>query len=104
MMLREVEALRDRLNFLNFAPVGGQMADQVENLMLEHLKRFQATMDRVEHRLGELGVRQTETHAAVLGLRRDQISDAEVSAHLQVQLDAMRDRLDRLERRLELND
>ncbi len=80
------------------------MADHVENLMLEHLKRFQATLDRMDRRLGELTVRQSETHAAVLGLRRDQLNDAEVTAHLSVRVDGMADRLDRIERRLELND
>ena len=79
------------------------MADAVENLMLEHLKRFQATLERIEHRLGELTIRQTETHTAVLGLRRDQVNDAEIAAHLQVQLDSVKDRLDRIERRLELS-
>ena len=75
---------------------------EVENLMLEHLKRFQGTLERIEHRLDELTIRQTETHTAVLGLRRDQVNDAEVVAHIQVQLDLVRGRLDRLERRLEL--
>ena len=77
---------------------------EVENLMLEHLKRFQATLDRMDRRLGELTVRQSETHAAVLSLRRDQVNDAEVVAHVQVQLDHVGSRLDRIERRLELND
>jgi hypothetical protein len=78
------------------------MTDNVENMILEHLKRFQATLERVELRLGELTVRQSETHTAVLNLRRDQVNDAEISVHLQVQLDAMRARLERIERRLEL--
>jgi hypothetical protein len=78
------------------------MAETVDNLMLEHLKRFQATLERMDARLEELTIRQTETHTAVLALRRDQVADAEVSAHLQVQLDRMRTRLDRIERRLEL--
>lgn len=78
------------------------MTDNVENLMLEHLKRFQATLERIDHKLSELTTRQSDTHAAVLGLRRDQINDAEVTAHLQVQLDVVKDRLDRLERRLDL--
>jgi hypothetical protein len=30
------------------------MADNVENLMLEHLKRFQATLDRLERKQDEL--------------------------------------------------
>ena len=47
------------------------MIEAVENLMLEHLKRFQTTLERVESRLGELTIRQAETHSAVLALRRD---------------------------------
>ena len=78
------------------------MSEKVENLMLEHLKRFQATLERIESKISELTIRQNETHSAVIGLRRDQAQDAEVSAHLQVQLDAVRDRLDRIERRIEI--
>jgi len=78
------------------------MTDNVENLMLEHLKRFQSTLERIDRRVGELTTRQTETHAAVVGLRRDQANDAEIVGHLQVQLDGVNDRLDRIERRLEL--
>ena len=80
------------------------MTENVENLILEHLKRFQATLDRVERRLEEFTARQTDTHNAVLGLRRDQVNDAESVAHFQVELDGVRSRLDRIERRLELND
>lgn len=79
------------------------MADNVDNgFMLEHLKRIQATLKRMERRSEELTIRQTETHAAVPGLRRDQVNDAELSAHLQVQLDTVCSRLDRIERRLDL--
>jgi hypothetical protein len=80
------------------------MTDNVENLILEHLKRFQGTLERIDRKLVELTTRQSETHAAVINLRRDQVNDAEISAHLQTQLDGVRDRLDRVERRLELND
>lgn len=79
------------------------MTENVENLLLDHMKRFQASLDRIERRLDELTTRQTETHTAVLAVRRDQVNDAEVSARLQVQLDAVRARLDRIESRLELS-
>ena len=78
------------------------MADNIENLMLEHLKRFQATLDSMQRDIRELKVRQSETHTAVLGLRRDQLNDAEVTAHMQAQMDRFGDRLDRIEHRLEL--
>ena len=78
------------------------MADNIENMTHELLKRLQTTMERVERELRELKVRQSETHSAVIGLRRDQSNDAEITAHIQVQLDGFGDRLDRVERRLEL--
>ncbi|MGN6495809.1 MAG: hypothetical protein ACTHK5_00500 [Tsuneonella sp.] len=78
------------------------MTENVENLVLEHLKRFQAVMETMAHDLREVKTRQSEMHAAILGLRRDQVNDAEASAHLQTQFDWLRDRLDRIERRLEL--
>lgn len=79
------------------------MSDEVDNIVLEHLKRFQSSIDRVERELREIKTRQNETHSAVVGLRRDQAGDAEVSAHLQVQLDGVKDRIERIERRLELS-
>ena len=78
------------------------MSENVENLMLEHLKRFQATLDSMQRDIRELKVRQSETHTAVLALRRDQLSDAEITAHMQAQMDRFGDRLDRIERRLDL--
>jgi hypothetical protein len=54
------------------AAQGMTMADNIDNLLLEHLKRFQVTLERVERELRDLKVRQTETHAAILGLRRNQ--------------------------------
>ena len=70
-----------------------KVAENVENLMLEHLKRFQATQDQTNHWLQELTTRLSETHAAVLSLRRDQVDDAETVAHVQAQLDRVRERL-----------
>ncbi|WP_174286302.1 hypothetical protein [Sphingomonas bacterium] len=78
------------------------MTDNVDNLMLEHLKKFQATLDSMQRDIRELKVRQSETHSAVLALRRDQLGDAEVTAHMQTQMDRFGDRLDRVERRLDL--
>ncbi|WP_445191256.1 hypothetical protein ACT009_11715 [Sphingomonas sp. Tas61C01] len=80
------------------------MNDNVENLIVERLKRFQGSLQRIDRKLGELTTRQSATHAAVINLRRDQVNDAEISAHLQVQFDGVKDRLERVEHRLELKD
>jgi len=76
---------------------------EVENLMLEHLKKFQATLDSMQRDIRELKIRQSETHSAVLALRRDQLGDAEATAHMQTQMDRFGDRLDRIEHRLDLS-
>ncbi len=53
------------------------MTENVENLILEHMKRFQASLERIESKLGELTLRQTETHAAVFSLRSDRLDRIE---------------------------
>jgi len=40
----------------------------------------------------------------VLGLRREQTADAETVAHVQARMDRFGDRLDRIERRLDIVD
>ena len=80
------------------------MADNVENMTLELLKRLQVTLESVQRDVRDLKVRQSDTHGAVLALRRDSLADAEVTAHVQAQMDRFGDRLERIERRLELHD
>jgi len=71
------------------------MADNIDNLMLEHLKHFQATLDRVERKLGD--------HTQRLGRIETILADHTLSwAEQSVRIDHMADRLDRIERRLEL--
>jgi uncharacterized coiled-coil protein SlyX len=78
------------------------MADNVENLMLEHLKRFQATLERIEHRLGEHTNRlaNLEGGQAMIVQHLAHLSAADATA--QVSIDRVNERLDRIERRLEL--
>jgi hypothetical protein len=80
------------------------MANEPISLPNERLNRFEDKLDRVVDLLRELQVRQNETHAAVVGLRRDQAHDAEVVAHVQTRLDSLAAKIDRIERRLDLKD
>jgi len=70
---------------------------EVENLMLEHLKRFQAQMSRVEEKLDELAadVRSGKQHMAAF-LTTEYNQDAGIAS--------IKSRLDRIERRLDLID
>ena len=78
------------------------MTDKVENLMLEHLKRFQATLDRVEQRLSDLTNRiaNLESGQAVLMQHLSHLAAADATQ--QVSIDNINERLNRIERRLEL--
>ncbi len=78
------------------------MADSVENLMFEHLKRFQATLDRVEGKMSEMTVRLANLESGQASIIQHLGHLASADAAQQVAVDRMGDRLDRIERRLEL--
>lgn len=78
------------------------MTDATENLVLEHLKRFQAGQDRIERKLEEVITRIGHLELGLAGLRRDLAHADEISAGLSVRMDRMSDRIERVERRLEL--
>ena len=78
------------------------MADKVENLMIEHLKRFQATLDRVENKISELTARTANLESGIASITQHLAHHASMIAAQQVAMDRTNDRLDRIERRLEL--
>jgi len=65
---------------------------------------MRADMQKLHEDNRELKVRMTEVYTAVVGLRRDQVNDAEVVGRIQLTIDRVTDRLDRVERRLNLSD
>jgi hypothetical protein len=80
------------------------MTDNVENLILEHLKKIQAELTASRERDRELIARlsQMETMIARIGRDNahafaDQIDDRHA-------FDVLKDRVERIERRLELGD
>ena len=70
---------------------------EVENLMLEHLKRVQAQMSRVEEKVDEVAadLRGVKQHMAAF-LTSEFNQDASIAS--------IKSRLDRIERRLDLVD
>lgn len=55
------------------------MSDNVENLILEHLRGMRGSQERVEHELREIKNRITGLEAGVAGIRRDSAHDNEKS-------------------------
>ena len=78
------------------------MTENVENLLLEHLKRFQATLDRMERELRELKARIANIESGQVSLLQHLSHQAATHAAQPVAIDRMSDRLDCIERRLEL--
>ena len=78
------------------------MASNVENLMLEHMKRFQATLDRVENKIGDLTIRMSNVEGSVASVIQHLGNLSAADAAQQFSIDDINRRLDRIEHRLEL--
>ena len=78
------------------------MTNNIENLMLEHLKRFQGTLERVERKIDDLTERVGRIEISTAGHRRELAITDENAAAISVRVDKMNERIDRIERRLEL--
>lgn len=74
------------------------------NLVLEHLRAIRGDVGALREDMREVKVRLNDLHSAVAGQRRDQAHDAEVVAHLQAQLDRLRDEIELIKRRVDLAD
>jgi uncharacterized coiled-coil protein SlyX len=80
------------------------MTDEPINLVLEHLKRFQAAQDRMERKLDEVvrRISNLETGQASIIQHLGNLSAADEQQ--QITADRANDRLDLIERRLDLRD
>lgn len=79
------------------------MSENVDNLILEHLKRFQAGQERIERKLEEIVTRIGHLEVGVASVRRDVAHADENAAGMSVRMDRMSERIERIERRLELS-
>ncbi len=76
--------------------------DNVDNLVIEHLKRFQAGQDRIERKLEEVTRRLSNLEAGQASIIQHIGHLASVDAQQQLSVDGFNERLERIERRLEL--
>ena len=79
------------------------MPESVENLLLEHLKRFQAGQDRIERKLDEHTQRFVRMESALARIGRENADFYSEQVDDRHSLDALRNRIERIERRLEIN-
>ncbi len=78
------------------------MTENVENLILEHLKAIRTEVAAVKSDTMDLRNRMGQVEIAIAGLRRDFAHADENSAILSVRMDRVIERIERIEKRLEL--
>ena len=78
------------------------MTDVAENLRFEHLKRFQAGQARIERELKEIQSGMSQVEIGIAGVRGDIAHVSGDQARQQLSYDTLADRVERIERRVEL--
>jgi septal ring factor EnvC (AmiA/AmiB activator) len=80
------------------------MADNVENLILEHLRAIRADIGGIREDVREIKQRLTSLETAVAGLRRDNANLYGDVIDQQSRYDRLAERVERIEHRLGLAD
>ena len=80
------------------------MAEEVNNLVLEHLRAIRADVHEIKTVQREHGHRLTRVEIALAGIRRDQALDSENLARMDLRVDRLSEDVERIKRRLDLVD
>lgn len=78
------------------------MTDNIDNLVLEHLRHIRNRVDQIADDVGDLKLRMSSLENAMNLVRREVNLGDETDARQQVALDKIIARIERIERRLEL--
>ena len=78
------------------------MNENVENLVLEHLRHIRGRVDQIADDVGDLKQRMSGLESAMNLVRREVALGDETDARQQLTLDKLNVRIERIERRLEL--
>jgi hypothetical protein len=80
------------------------MTENVENLVLEHLRHIRGRVDQIADDVTDLRHRMTSLENAMALVKREVAYSDEADARQQVSIDKLTARVERIERRLELQD
>jgi hypothetical protein len=80
------------------------MTENVENLVLEHLRHIRGRVDQIADDVTDLRHRMTSLENAMALVKREVAYSDEADARQQVSIDNPTARVERIERRLELQD
>ena len=80
------------------------MADKIDNLMIEHLKKIQAEQSASRERDRELLTRLGQMESMIARIGRDNAHAFAEQIEDRHSVDALKDRIERIERRLEVSE
>jgi hypothetical protein len=78
------------------------MTENVENLIVEHLRHIRGRVDRNAEDMGDLKHRMSSLESAMVLVKREVSAGDETDARQQLTLDRLSDRIERIERQLGL--
>ena len=78
------------------------MTDNVESIILEHLRHIRGRVDRNAEDMLDMKLRMSSLEQAMVHVKRELAFCDETDARQQISLDRLADRIERIERRLEL--
>jgi len=80
------------------------MSSDIDNLVLEHLRHIRGRVDQIAEDMGDLKHRMTALEGNMSLVKREVAYGDETDASQQTALDRLRERVERIERRLDLSD
>ncbi|WP_058558336.1 hypothetical protein [Thiohalocapsa sp. ML1] len=78
------------------------MTADIESLVLEHLRHIRGRVDQIGDDITDLKHRMSSLETAMVGVKRELTHGDETDARQQVSLDRIVERIERIERRLDL--
>jgi archaellum component FlaC len=80
------------------------MTDRQDNLVLEHLRHIRGRVDQIAEDVTDMKHRMTSLEGSMSLVKREVAYGDEADARQQATLDKLAERIERIERRLELSD
>ncbi len=79
-------------------------AEELASVTLEHLRHIRARVDQIADDVTDLKLRMSGLESAMVLVKREVFHGDETDARQQITLDRLAARIERIERRLELNE
>lgn len=79
------------------------MAENVENLVIEHSRHIRSRVDQIADDMSDLKQRMSSLETSMVLVKREVAASDETDIRLQVSLDKLVERIQRIEKRLELS-